>query len=177
VVTADHGQSMLILGVNEVPDGDYFDRSSTFSISVKSPVGEHTSRVYKDVNVNVRAGLPYGNSGRGDGPPADVYGNIYGTEGFPDYIDQDGDGYPENRATGGKGRLRLAVGFRTGSHVGIALPLSAEGPGAFLFTGYMDQADVPLKVAAALGSDTSEADLLLRKILSNDRYPRTPGKE
>ena len=177
VVTADHGQSIAVLGVTECPDADYFDRSGNLTITVNSPAGNQSTRIYKDVHTNVRSTVPYGSLGSGKtGPPSESYVDIYGKEGFPDYIDADGDGYPENRETGGKGRLRLSVGFRTGSHTSVSLPLSAEGPGAFLFTGFMDQTDVPLKIAAALGSDTSDGDMLLEKLLANPAYPRTFGK-
>ena len=176
VVTADHGQTMSIIGVTNISDADLFDRTGNLNMSVASPAGTQTTRIYKDVNTNVRFNLPYGsNSGR-MGPPSENWIDIYGQMGFPDYIDADGDGYPENRETGGKGRMRLAVAFRTGSHSGLSLPLTAEGPGAFLFTGYMDQADVPLKIAAALGNDTSDADALLKKVVENPAFPRTPGK-
>ena len=40
----------------------------------------------------------------------------------------------------------------------------------------MDQTDIPLKIAAVLGSYTSDADKLLSAVLANPRYPRTPGK-
>ena len=177
VVTADHGQSIAIVGVAECPDADYFDRTSNLTITVNSPAGSQTTRIYKDVHTNVRSTIPYGSLGSGKtGPPSESYVDIYGKEGFPDYIDADADGYPENRETGGKGKLRLSVGFRTGSHASVSLPLSAEGPGAFLFTGFMDQTEVPLKIAAALGSETSDGDMLLEKMLSNPAYPRTIGK-
>ena len=176
IVTADHGQTMTVIGLAETPDQDYFDRSGTIQFTVTSPVGNHTATVYKDVNTNVRANLPWGSSSAGTGPPAYAFGNIFGIDGFPTYTDENGDGYPENRAVAGKTLRRLSVGFRTGSHAGVSLPLSAEGPGAFLFTGYMDQTDVPLKIGAALGTDTSFIDRLLRDLIYNPAYPRTFGK-
>lgn len=176
VVTADHGQTMTIAGVAETPDQDYFDRSGTFQFTVTSPVGDHKTTVYKDVNTNVRANVPWGSSAAGTGPPAYAFGNIFGIDGFPTYTDENGDGYPENRASGGKTLRRLSVGFRTGSHAGVSLPLTAEGPGAFLFTGYMDQTDVPLKMGAALGTDTYYIDLLLNWATYYPGYPRTFGK-
>ena len=177
VVTADHGQPMVIIGVADIPDADYFDRTSNLRISISSPIGTHSATVYKDVNANVRALIPYGSAGGGrTGPPAENYVDAYGTFGFPDYIDADGDGYPENRETGGKGRRRLAVGFRTGNHTYETLPLSAEGPGALLFTGYFDQTEVPLKMAAAVAHDTSDLDAALDKLIYTAAFPRTPGK-
>jgi len=177
VVTADHGQSMVIIGVADIPDADYFDRTSNLRMSVSSPIGTHTATIYKDVNANVRAMIPYGSMGSGrTGPPAETYVDAYGTFGFPDYIDANGDGYPENREIGGKGRKRLAVGFRTGNHTYETLPLSAEGPGALLFTGYFDQTEVPLKIAAAIAADTSELDAVVDKLIYTGWLPRTPGK-
>ncbi len=176
VVSADHGQSMTIIGVNEVSDADLYDRRNTFRISVTSPIGTQSATVYRDVNTNVRATLPWDNPGPGDSPPAQIYTNIYGSAGFPDYIDADGDGYPENRQVADKGSRRLSVGFRTGQHTGVTLPVTAEGPGAFLFTGYMDQTDIPLKIAATLGMDTSEGDSFVNSVLLGGRYPFTFGK-
>ena len=176
IVTADHGQTMTVIGLAETPDQDYFDRTGSSQFTITSAVGNHTATVYKDVNTNVRANLVWGSSTAGTGPPAYAFGNIYGINGFPTYTDENGDGYPENRAAPGKTLRRLSVGFRTGSHAGVSLPLSAEGPGAFLFTGYMDQTDVPLKIGAALGADTSSLDALLKYFMYDPAYPRTFGK-
>jgi alkaline phosphatase len=176
VATADHGQPMHIIGVAEVSDADYFDRTSHLTISTNSPVGTHSTRVYRDVNTNVRAMIPYGSAGGKTGPAAEVYFDAYGTLDFPDYRDADGDGYPENRADGMRGRRRLAFGFRTGNHVGISLPVSAQGPGALLFTGFYDQTDIPLKIGAALAHDFTEADAVFNRIIYNPELPRTPGK-
>src|SRR5262249_27339962 len=82
-------------------------------------------------------------------------------------------GYPKNS---GPGIRRLAVGFRTGDHTGSSVPLTAEGPGAFLFTGYMDETDIFFKAAAALSTDTSEADKLLDTLVNSTRFPKTFGK-
>jgi len=178
VTTADHGQPMVIIGVADVPDADYFDRGGNLSMTVASPIGTHSTRIYKDVSANVRALIPYGSAGGGrTGPPAENYVDAYGAFGFPDYIDADGDGYPENRETpAGKGRRRLAVGFRTGNHTHESLPLSAEGPGALLFTGYFDQTEVPLKIAAAIANETSDMDAVVEKSIYSRAFPRTPGK-
>ncbi len=176
IVTADHDQTMTIIGVADVTDADLYDRIPVFTGSISPPVGNMTIRSFKDANTNVRPDHPWASAGGGSGPPANRYADIYGTDGFPDYQDTDGDGYPENRQVGDKGRLRLAVGFRTGSHAGTSLPLTAEGPGAFLFTGYMDQTDLFYKMATVLTGETAEADALLKTMLENPRYPRTFGK-
>jgi alkaline phosphatase len=178
IVTADHGQSMTVIGVSEVPDSDLYDRTATTAFTLSPGIGDQKFTAYKDINANVRA--PYGfimgtaSSGK-SGPPAHQNGNITGTMGFPDYQDADGDGYPENREVNGKGRKRLVVGFRTGSHTGASLPLTAEGPGALLFTGYMDQTDIFFKMAVAASGDTADIDALAGA-LANPKYPRTIGK-
>lgn len=176
VVTADHGQPVLLIGLAELSDADYYDRKETNTITVQGPTGTLTQRVYKDANANIRMQLPYASFGGKNGPPAEKVIDAYAVMGFPDYIDSDGDGYPENREVDGKGRVRLAVGFRTGSHTAASLPLSAEGPGAFLFTGLMDQTEVMLKIGAALGSETTDLDNAVRKLIANPAYPVTYGK-
>jgi alkaline phosphatase len=70
----------------------------------------------------------------------------------------------------------LRWGFRTGDHTGSSVPVTAEGPGAFLFTGYMDQTDIFFKMAAARSSDTSDADKLV-DAMTNSAFPRTVGKK
>lgn len=80
---------------------------------------------------------------------------------MPDYQDADGDGYPENREVNGKGRKRIAVGFRSDDHEGSSVPITAEGPGALFFTGYMDQTDIFFRSAQALTEDTTAMDQLL----------------
>lgn len=176
VVTADHGQPMLIIGTTELSDSDYFDRTSTNTITVAGPTGTLSQKVYRDANANIRMQLPYASFGGKNGPPAATVLDAYARMGFPDYMDADGDGYPDNREVGGKGRVRLAVGFRTGSHTAATLPISAQGPGAFLFTGVMDQTEVMLKIGAALGTDTSVLDFAVEKMIYNSDYPRTIGK-
>jgi alkaline phosphatase len=115
-----------------------------------------------DGRTNLRAGAPF--------EP------VPSPDGFPDYQDANGDGYPENREVDGKGKIRLAVGFRTLNHLGTSVPITAEGPGAWLFTGYMDQTDIAFKIAVTLSGDTADGDALLDKVLSNTRYPKTYGK-
>src|SRR5205814_10085716 len=83
--------------------------------------------------------------------------------GFPAYKLDAKSGYPLNS---GAGVRRLAVGFRTGDHTGSSVPVTAEGPGAFLFTGYMDQSDIFFKMAAALSTDTTDGDKFLDQLVN-----------
>jgi alkaline phosphatase len=181
LVTADHDQSMSIIGVNSITDADLTDRATAFNVTVNSPAGDQKTKVMKDAYSNVRASYGYFNSG-GDPNTSGIegvanwsYQNIY-NEGFPDYIDRNGDGYPENQQAGDKGRLRISVGFRTGNHTGSSVPVTAEGPGAFLFTGYMDQTDIMFKMATSLTGDTAEGDAFVKNVLTNPKYPATFGK-
>ncbi|MEJ7607820.1 MAG: alkaline phosphatase [Bryobacteraceae bacterium] len=181
VVTADHDQSMHLIGVVDVSDGDLTDRSSVTLTTNSTGAGAQSARVYKDAYTNVRAGYGYANpsdsntTGR-EGPPSTEYVNLAEVDGFPDYMDANRDGYPENTIQGNKGRRRLAVGFRTGNHTGSSVPVTAEGTGAFLFTGYYDQGDIMRKMAAVLGSDTTQADTFLNQMTNNPLYPKTIGK-
>ena len=61
----------------------------------------------------------------------------------------------------GKGRKRIAVGFRTGGHAGSSVPITAEGPGAALFMGYMDQTDIFFRSAQARSEDFKKLDDLV----------------
>jgi hypothetical protein len=76
----------------------------------------------------------------------------------------------------GAGLRRLAVGFRTGDHTGSSVPVTAEGPGALLFTGYMDQTDIFFKMAASASMDTAEIDRALEVITKSGGFPTTIGK-
>lgn len=163
VVTADHDQSLHILGAASVTDDDLFSTASQ-DVSIAAPTGTHAAKIFRDANTNVRAANMYTSSG-GDpntsgreGPPTFSYANIPETSGFPEYLDTNGDGYPENKAVGNRGRLRLSVGFRTGNHTGSSVPVTAEGPGALLFTGYAYQSDLMFKMAATLSTDTTVLD-------------------
>ena len=182
LVTADHDQSMHIIGVTDMNDEDLVNRSENMTLTTSSPVGAQTARLFRDASTNVRATYNYSNSG-GDpntggveGPPAFFYGNVADTSGFPNYLDANADGYPENKQVGDKARRRLSVGFRTGNHTGSSVPVTAEGPGALLFTGYYDQGDIMRKMAAVLGGDTADLDSALKKMLGNNDYPKTIGK-
>jgi alkaline phosphatase len=83
-------------------------------------------------------------------PYADTYSTYFG---FPAYRRDAASGYPLNATAGGETLRRLAVGFRTGDHTGSSVPVTAEGPGAFQFTGYMDQTDLFFKMATSLTGD------------------------
>lgn len=154
LVTADHDQTMSILGVADIGDGDLTDRQ---------PIATERGAYYRDVIVNLRSGLGLGNL------PAEI-ARSEDRSGFPDYQDADGDGYPENREVNGKGRKRLAVGFRTGGHAGTSVPITAEGPGALLFTGYLDQTDIFFRSAEALGQDTAILDRLMGELQTRHRH-------
>jgi alkaline phosphatase len=56
------------------------------------------------------------------------------------------------------------VGFRTGGHGGSSVPITAEGPGAGLFMGYMDQTDIFFRSAQALSQDLKEMDKLVEAL-------------
>lgn len=149
VVSGDHDQSMVVTGVVELSDADLTDRTPIAEIA-----GE---KIYKDAVVNRRSNI-------GTMPlAARKFAGIPG--GHPDYVDSDGDGYPENREINGKGRKRLTVGFRSTNHAASSLPVTAEGPGALFFNGYMDQTDIFFKAAAALGSNTTAIDQALSTVL------------
>ena len=73
--------------------------------------------------------------------------------GFPDYVDANNDSYPENT-----NRYRIAVGYRTGDHTGSSVPITAEGAGSAIFSGYFDQTDIFFKMAKVLSSNTAAVD-------------------
>ena len=196
VVTADHDQSMDIIGVSNTPDTEYFDRTKSLKVAWKTPAGDQDITVYGDSYANARAGLPFVNgsafaSSNGGAvnntgatgtpatfapvnsdsePAASTYSTYFG---FPAYKLDPANGYPMNS---GAGIRRLAVGFRTGDHTGSSVPVTAEGPGALLFTGYMDQTDIFFKMALAISSDTSAADKMLDSVVNGSSYPKTFGK-
>jgi alkaline phosphatase len=129
LVTADHDQSLSILGTTD-------------------------TRMPGAVE-NVRSGLGYP-PGTGTSPTSPAATNPAERDGFPDYADVNGDGYPENT-----NRFRLVVGYRTTQHTGSSVPLTAEGTGALLFTGYYDQTDLFFKLADVLSSETGVLDQAL----------------
>jgi len=145
---------MSIPGLADISDAELTDRK---------PVATEKGAYYRDVNVNLRSGL-----GLGELPPE--IARSEDRTGFPDYQDANGDGYPENREVNGKGRKRIAVGFRTGGHAGTSVPITAEGPGALLFTGYLDQTDIFFRSAEALGQSTTVLDKLLDELQIRHRH-------
>jgi alkaline phosphatase len=158
-------------------------------VSYKTAEGDQDFTVYGDAYANVRAGLPFVNtsttasnnggvagmpgtfaaSSPAETPWTSTYSTYFGS---PAYTLDGSTGYPLNS---GPALRRLAVGFRTGDHTGSSVPVTAEGPGAFLFTGYMDQSDIFFKMADAISSDTSDADKLV-EALASGRFPKTFGK-
>src|SRR5262249_41499616 len=117
------------------------------------------------------AGMPgtFAPSSPADTPATSTYSTYYGSTAYK--LDS-ATGYPVNS---GDGIRRIAVGYRTGDHTGSSAPVTAEGAGAFLFTGYMDQSDIFFKMAAAISTDTSDADKLLDS-LTTGKFPKTFGK-
>ena len=191
VVTADHDQSMSIIGVSNTPDTEYFDRNKTQKVSLTTPAGDQGFTIYGDSYSNVRAGLPFINTStdasnntgaagqpgtfKPSAPAADPASSTYSTYyGVPAYKLDAKSGYPVNA---GDGTRRLAVGYRTGDHTGSSVPITAEGPGALLFTGYMDQTDIFFKMATALSADTTDIDKMVDTLVNNNgRFPATIGK-
>jgi alkaline phosphatase len=190
-VTADHDQSMHIIGVSNTPDSEYFDRTKSEKVTYKTALGDQDFTVYGDSFSNARAGLPFINSSTtasnnggvsgmpgtfapsspADAPDTSTYSTYLGS---PAYTMDAATGYPLNS---GSGLRRVAVGFRTGDHTGSSVPITAEGPGAFLFTGYMDQSDIFFKMAAVIASDTSDADKLVDMLTAvGSKFPKTFGK-
>jgi alkaline phosphatase len=181
VVTADHDQSMVINGTATTTDTEYFNRTTKFDVTMNSPVGAQNFSVFGDVFTNVRSAYPYINSG---GAPASISTGPLGPPGafnssttLTTYsrlsaYKKGANGYPVNEGTG---TVRLAVGFRTGDHTGTSVPVTAEGPGALLFTGYMDQSDIFFKMAAVASTDTRKLDETV-EYLKTGGFPTTPGK-
>jgi hypothetical protein len=181
---------MSIIGVSNTPDSEYFDRSKSEKVSLKTTRGDQDFTVWGDAYTNARAALPFVNSSTtasnnggalgmpgtfaasspADKPETSTYSTYAGSPAYP--LDPK-TGYPVNA---GAGLRRLAVGFRTGDHTGSSVPVTAEGPGAFLFTGYLDQSDIFFKMAAAISMDTTEGDKFVDTVLGNARYPKTFGK-
>ncbi len=190
VVTADHDQSMSIIGVSNTPDVEYFDRAKSQKVSYSTAAGDQNFTVFGDSYSNARAGLPFVNTSTtasnnggaaampgtfapvspADTPATSTYSTYFGSPAYP--LDTD-TGYPVNA---GPGIRRLAVGFRTGDHTGSSVPVTAEGPGALMFTGYMDQSDIFFKMAAALSTDTADLDKFV-DLLVNGSLPKTIGKQ
>jgi alkaline phosphatase len=189
VVTADHDQSMHLIGVSNTPDDEFLNRNKSTRVTYTTPAGTSDFTVYGDSYSNARAGLPFNNASTGNSnnggargmpgsfaptnsatdPAASTYSTYFGS---PSYRLDPATGYPVNT---GAGIRRLSVGFRTGDHTASSVPVTAEGPGAFLFTGYMDQTDIFFKMAAALSTDTSEGDKVV-DLLKSTQFPQSVGK-
>jgi alkaline phosphatase len=54
---------------------------------------------------------------------------------------------------------------RTGDHTGSSVPITAEGSGAFLFTGYYDQTNIFFKMAKVLSSRSKNLERALEELL------------
>jgi alkaline phosphatase len=191
VVTADHDQSLSIIGVSNVPDSSYLDTTNGVKVSYTTAAGNQNFTVFGDSYVNARAGLPFINSSTeatNNGgalnmpgaftPVADPISSQNDTfvtySGIPAYHKDMKTGYPLNEGTGTR---RLAVGYRTGDHTGSSVPVTAEGPGALFFTGYMDETDIFFKMAATLSNDTTALDKVVQRMSSpNPALPKTFGK-
>lgn len=51
---------------------------------------------------------------------------------------------------------KVGIGWTTGAHSGIPVPVSAVGASAELFDGYYDNTDIPKKMAEAMGMETGQ---------------------
>ena len=133
LVTADHDQSMSIVGLTDVtvPNAVANTRSQS-----KYP---RTITAYDPFIGNNAA-------------PNNAGNNVGEVSGFPNYT-LGVNGYPANT-----NQYQIAVGFRTGNHTGSSVPVTAEGPGAALFNGYFDQTDLFFKAARVLSSNTGAID-------------------
>lgn len=149
LVTADHDQSMSIVGTTDttIAGAVLNTRSQSLyprTVAQYDPALSNNSQPGASVG-----GATVAPSNSGPVNPGEVIG-------FPDYVDQtfsNGMVYPTNG-----NRFKLAVGFRTGNHTGHSVPITADGPGALLFTGYQDQTDVFFKMARIVSSDTTPVD-------------------
>lgn len=166
------------------------DRGKSENVAYKTSAGDQSFTVYGDSYSNARAGLPFINSSTTASnnagtagmpgsfaptnstadPASSTYSTYYGS---PAYKLDAKSGYPVNS---GAGIRRIAVGFRTGDHTASSVPVTAEGPGAYMFTGYMDQTDLFFKMAAALSNDTSAGDKFVEEVLMSPSNPKTIGK-
>lgn len=148
LVTADHDQSMHIVGTG--------DASVTGSV-LNTPSNSIYPATLAPFPPAMGPFNPFGAPPRVVAP-ANFGNNVGEVTGFPDYADGNGDGYPENT-----NQLRIAVGFRTGNHTGSSVPITADGPGAVQFTGYFDQTDIFFKMARSLSTDTRQIDNFLSR--------------
>ncbi len=144
VVTADHDQSMSIIGLT--------DTGATLNSNTNAVLNTRANSLYPRTKT---AFDPF--IGNTTVAPSSGGNNVNESGGFPDYTDTYSKGVFPNYP-GNDNRYRLSVGFRTGNHTGSSVPITADGPGALLFSGYFDQTDVFFKAAKVLGSDTSTLD-------------------
>lgn len=144
LVTADHDQSMSIIGTT--------DSSNTSGVlnTRSQSLYPRTITVFDPILSGVTPA------------PSNAGSNVGEVAGFPNYVEQVfspngvppiSPNYPNNT-----NQFKLSVGFRTGNHTGSSVPITAEGPGAALFTGYFDQTDIFFKMARVVSSDTSSLD-------------------
>lgn len=145
LVTADHDQSMGIVGVTDTKVPNYVTNTRSTSVYPRT--------------------APTYDSGSRQLAPSNFGNNVGEVNGFPDYIERtfSGGNYPDNT-----NQFQLAVGFRTGNHTGSSVPITAEGPGALIFAGYYDQTDIFFKMAKTLSSNTGPLDSFVNTKASYD---------
>ncbi|MDQ6861068.1 MAG: alkaline phosphatase, partial [Verrucomicrobiota bacterium] len=146
LTTADHDQSMSIVGVTDTTLAGAVLNTRSLSLYPR------TKTAYDPMLTSTTPGPSVGAAGVA---PSNSGNNAGEVTGFPNYSEATFSGgvYPDNA-----NRFKLAVGFRTGNHTGSSVPITAEGPGALLFAGYFDQTDIFFKMSRALSSDTSPLD-------------------
>ncbi len=149
LVTADHDQSMHIVGTGDaaVSGAVLNTRSNSVYPATIAPFTPAMGPFF-----------PFGTPPRVVAP-ANFGNNVGEVVGFPDYEDANSDGYPENT-----NEFRIAVGFRTGNHTGSSVPITAEGPGAVQFKSYFDQTDIFFKMALSLSTNTRQIDNVVSQI-------------
>lgn len=160
LVTADHDQSLSIVGVTDTAITGAVLNTRSYSIYPKTGANKRTEY---DPTLNP-PGVVGPSAGAQPVAPQNFGNNAGEVVGFPDYAEGNFNGgvYPNNN-----NEFKLAVGFRTGNHTGSSVPLTAEGPGALLFAGYYDQTDIFFKMARVISSNTTALDQFLG---TKDRY-------
>lgn len=150
LVTADHDQSLSIVGLTDTLTTGAVLNTRSYSIYPKTGANART-----EYNPTITPGQGPGIGAAAGVAPANFGNNAGEVTGFPNYVDATYPGgvYPDN-----SNRFKLAVGFRTGNHTGSSVPITADGPGALLFGGYYDQTDIFFKMSKVLSSDTSPVD-------------------
>lgn len=150
LVTADHDQSLSIVGLTDTTQTGGVLNTRSYSIYPKTGANART-----EYNPTITPGVGPGVGAAAGLAPANFGNNAGEVTGFPNYVDQTYSGgvYPDNA-----NQFKLAVGFRTGNHTGSSVPITADGPGAFLFGGYYDQTDIFFKMSRVLSNDTSPLD-------------------